>query len=34
MMQRALVEYYTKREFKGVVKEQQPNIRSKGKRNG
>ena len=34
MMQRALIEYYTKREFKGVVKEQQPKIRPKRKKNG
>ena len=34
MMQRALIDYYTRREFKGVVKLQQPKIRSKRTKNG
>ena len=34
MIQRSLIEFYTKREFGIVVKEQQPKIRPKGKRNG
>jgi len=34
MMQRMMIEYYIQREFKGVVKEQQPKIRPKQKRNG
>jgi hypothetical protein len=34
MMQRALIEYYTKKEFGPVVKKQQPKIRPKGTKNG
>jgi len=34
MIQRALIEYYIQKEFKNVVKTQQPKIRPKQKRNG
>ena len=34
MMQRALIEYYTKKEFGPVVKKQQPKIRPKRTKNG
>jgi len=34
MIQRSLIQYYTNKEFGNVVKEQQPKIRPKHKKNG